>query len=145
MTTRTPTRICPENAFMKENYIQTKLKGICFQQEFLVICKKEVYEQVSMVLILKLWCDAPHQTCCSLARSGLGLCLWQQKSHVPTAGSARKVAAEHRETWDMAMVPKGQRRREWEIFKPQMPKRYFRMQILRGWFFAKNLKLLWKR
>lgn len=61
MTTRAPSWICPENAFMNENYIHTKLKAICFQQKFPVICQKEVYKWVPTVLILKLWCDAPHQ------------------------------------------------------------------------------------
>lgn len=60
--------------------------------------------QVPTVLILKLWCDAPHQTCCPLACPGLESGLWQQQSCVPIAPSAGKMAAKHRESWDIAMV-----------------------------------------
>lgn len=108
MTARAPPRICPENAFMKENYIQTKLKGICFHQKFPVICQKEAYEQIPNGWVLQAWCPAPNLLFSTLPHAGS--CSRVEQSHVPRAGAARKVA-EHRQAWDTAKVLKGQGRR----------------------------------
>lgn len=139
MTAKTPPWIFPENSFMKENYIQTKLKGDCFQQKFPIICQKEV----PTVFILKLWCPTPNLLFSSLPWAEIVL-VTAAEPH-PQSRFSMESGGRHHETWNIAMVPKGQSGREWETFIPQITKRYFRMQILRGWFFGQRLETSLKK
>lgn len=63
----------------------------------------------------------------------------------PHSRISMESGGRHHETWNIAMVPKGQSGREWEMFIPQISKRYFGMQILRGWFFCQKLETSLKK
>lgn len=139
MTAKTPPWIFPENSFMKENYSQTKLKGDGFQQKFPVICQKEI----PTVFIVKLWCLTPNLLFSSLSWAEIVL-VTAAEPH-PHSRISMESGGRHHETWNIAIVLKGQSGREWEIFMPQISKRYFRMQMLRGWFSCQKLETSLKK
>lgn len=84
-------------------------------------------------LHVKLWCPTSNLLFSSLFWAEIVL-VTAAEPH-PHSRISMESGARHHETWNIAMVLKGQSGREREIFIPQISKRYFGMQILRGWFF----------
>lgn len=120
MTTGTPLPICPEIAFMKENYIQTMLKVICF----LLLVKNKCMNK-SQMSWFSTWCPAPHLPFSILVQAAILL----QSAAVMSTQQDQPGSESSRAPRDLRNS-KGAKEGEQNVFKLQMLLRYLRTHVL---------------